>query len=241
MRSRREHQPYAWKTGQPALKQSRLACAPADPERIAALSEAWKPTLRPGLLGWLSAVNHKELGKRYIFTGFAFFVAGRHRGAADAHPAGVSRKHLSERGPVQPALQRPRHHDDVRVRRAHHARCRHLLRAANGRHTRRCVSQRPTRSATTPTCSRASCSGSACSAAFAPDGGWFAYTPLTEARFSPSYGMDIYTALITGTELSALIAASELIITIFKFRAPGHVAEPHAACSSGRCSSRRSW
>jgi cytochrome c oxidase subunit 1 len=35
----------------------------------------------------------------------------------------------------------------------------------------------------------------------APDGGWFAYTPLTSSRYSPSYGMDIYTALITGTEM----------------------------------------
>jgi len=54
-----------------------------------------------------------------------------------------------------------------------------------------------------------------------PDGGWFAYTPLTETRYSPSYGMDVYTAVITGTEVSALIAATELIVTTFKFRAPG--------------------
>lgn len=55
----------------------------------------------------------------------------------------------------------------------------------------------------------------------APDGGWFAYVPLTLTRYSPSYGMDIYSALITGTEISALIAATELIVTIFMFRAPG--------------------
>ena len=54
-----------------------------------------------------------------------------------------------------------------------------------------------------------------------PDGGWFAYVPLTLTRYSPSFGMDIYSALITGTEISALIAATELIVTIFKMRAPG--------------------
>ena len=26
-----------------------------------------------------------------------------------------------------------------------------------------------------------------------PDGGWFAYPPLTESRYSPSYGMDVWT------------------------------------------------
>lgn len=37
----------------------------------------------------------------------------------------------------------------------------------------------------------------------APDGGWFAYPPLTLTRYTPSYGNDIYAALITGTEISA--------------------------------------
>jgi cytochrome c oxidase subunit 1/cytochrome c oxidase subunit I+III len=54
-----------------------------------------------------------------------------------------------------------------------------------------------------------------------PDGGWFGYTPLTESRFSPSYGMDVYQQLINGTEIAALVAATELIVVIVKFRAPG--------------------
>ncbi len=55
----------------------------------------------------------------------------------------------------------------------------------------------------------------------APDGGWFAYTPLTEARYSPKMGMDIYAITVTMSEISALVAATELIVTIFKQRAPG--------------------
>jgi cytochrome c oxidase subunit I+III len=54
-----------------------------------------------------------------------------------------------------------------------------------------------------------------------PDGGWFAYVPLTLTRYSPSFGNDIYSALVTGSEISSLIAAAELIVTIFKERAPG--------------------
>ncbi len=37
---------------------------------------------KKGLYGWLSTVDHKEIGIRYIITAFAFLVAGR-RGGAD--------------------------------------------------------------------------------------------------------------------------------------------------------------
>jgi cytochrome c oxidase subunit I+III len=36
------------------------------------LSQIWRPLA--GLIGWLSAVNHKNIGRRYIVTGFLFFV-----------------------------------------------------------------------------------------------------------------------------------------------------------------------
>ena len=55
----------------------------------------------------------------------------------------------------------------------------------------------------------------------APDGGWFAYTPLTGPRYSPGIGIDFYATLLTFLELAALVAAVELIVTILKFRAPG--------------------
>lgn len=55
----------------------------------------------------------------------------------------------------------------------------------------------------------------------APDGGWFAYVPLTGPEYSPGLGIDFYTTLITFIEVAALVAAVELIITILKMRAPG--------------------
>lgn len=55
----------------------------------------------------------------------------------------------------------------------------------------------------------------------APDAGWFSYPPLSSASFSPGYGMDFYTTVITFMEISALVAAIELIATIFKCKAPG--------------------
>jgi cytochrome c oxidase subunit I+III len=55
----------------------------------------------------------------------------------------------------------------------------------------------------------------------APDGGWFAYVPLTNAEFSPGLGIDFYATLITFLEVAALVAAIELIVTILFMRAPG--------------------
>ena len=58
-------------------------------------------------------------------------------------------------------------------------------------------------------------------AGVAPNGGWFAYVPLTRKEFSPGVNLDLWATLITFLEFSALTAAVELIVTIFKFRVPG--------------------
>jgi cytochrome c oxidase subunit I+III len=69
-----------------------------------------------------------------------------------------------------------------------------------------------------------------------PDAGWFNYPPLSGAGFSPSAtdvtmtgigqfvagrGIDFYLIAVTMLEVAALVAAVELIVTMFKFRAPG--------------------
>jgi cytochrome c oxidase subunit I len=54
-----------------------------------------------------------------------------------------------------------------------------------------------------------------------PDAGWFAYVPLSGPEFSPGKRVDIWAQMITFTEISALAVAVNLIVTIFKHRAPG--------------------
>jgi cytochrome c oxidase subunit I+III len=54
-----------------------------------------------------------------------------------------------------------------------------------------------------------------------PDAGWFSYVPLAGPEFSPGKRADIWAQLITFTELSGLAVAVNLIVTIFKHRAPG--------------------
>lgn len=54
-----------------------------------------------------------------------------------------------------------------------------------------------------------------------PDNGWFSYVPLSGPEYSPGKRADVWAQLITFTEVSALVVAVELTVTIFKLRAPG--------------------
>ncbi|PYP90325.1 MAG: cytochrome c oxidase subunit I [Blastocatellia bacterium AA13] len=54
-----------------------------------------------------------------------------------------------------------------------------------------------------------------------PDTGWFSYVPLSGPDFAPGKRVDIWAQMITFTEIAALVAAVEIIVTAFKMRAPG--------------------
>ena len=54
-----------------------------------------------------------------------------------------------------------------------------------------------------------------------PDAAWFNYVPLSSKEYSPGIGIDIWTTAITFMEIATLVAAVEMIVTIFKERAPG--------------------
>jgi cytochrome c oxidase subunit I+III len=55
----------------------------------------------------------------------------------------------------------------------------------------------------------------------APDGGWFAYAPLSSREFSPGLGLDFWDIGLSVAEVSAIGAAAELSIGILRMRAPG--------------------
>ena len=54
-----------------------------------------------------------------------------------------------------------------------------------------------------------------------PDGGWFAYVPLTSKEFSPGLGLDFWDIGLSVAEVAAIGAAAELIVGILRIRAPG--------------------
>ncbi|MDQ3995812.1 MAG: cytochrome c oxidase subunit I [Gemmatimonadota bacterium] len=54
-----------------------------------------------------------------------------------------------------------------------------------------------------------------------PETGWFSYVPLAGPQYSPGKRSDIWAQVITFSEIAALVAAVEIIVTVFKLRAPG--------------------
>src|SRR5688572_12790491 len=55
----------------------------------------------------------------------------------------------------------------------------------------------------------------------APEGGWFAYVPLSNREFMPGLGMDFWDIGLIVAEIAALGAAAEILVAIFRMRAPG--------------------
>ncbi|WP_438025256.1 cytochrome c oxidase subunit I [Sorangium sp. So ce233] len=58
-------------------------------------------------------------------------------------------------------------------------------------------------------------------AGVAPDSGWFNYPPLSGPGYAPGVNIDYWVTMITFLEVAALVAAVELVVTILKQRAPG--------------------
>jgi cytochrome c oxidase subunit I len=55
----------------------------------------------------------------------------------------------------------------------------------------------------------------------APDGGWFAYAPLTSAAYAPGLGLDFYVLAVLFLTVSTTVGAANFVVTIFRLRAPG--------------------
>jgi cytochrome c oxidase subunit I len=53
------------------------------------------------------------------------------------------------------------------------------------------------------------------------DTGWFSYVPLSGPEYSPGKRVDMWAQMITFTEVAALAVSVEIIVTVLKQRAPG--------------------
>ncbi len=190
----------------------------AQQEAVSTLEETWRRP--PGFVGWLIAVNHRTIGLRYIATGLFFFVLA---GLA----ALLMRIQL-----MFPASQFLDHNAYNQLFTMHGTAMMFLFAVPimEGVGIYFVPLMLGARDMAFP---RLNAFGYYTyllaglvlwgSLLFnsAPDGGWFAYVPLTNNEFSPGAGTDFYLTLITFREVAALVAAVELIVTIFKQRAPG--------------------
>jgi cytochrome c oxidase subunit I+III len=184
----------------------------------AALEQTWKTP--SGLWGMLATVDHKIIGRRYIFTAFIFLALG---GVLSI----LMRIQLAQ--PEARVLGPDRYNQIFTMHGANmmflfavpvmEAMAVYLVPLMVG-----------TRNIAFPRLNAFSywmflAGGTLLWVAFAldmgPDVGWFAYVPLSGPQYAAGKRADIWAQMITFTEVSALAVAVEIVVTVFKQRAPG--------------------
>jgi len=183
-----------------------------------ALAGAWGD--KPGLVGWLSTVDHKRVGVRFIVTAFGFFVAAGVLAAIMRWQLARPDNHL-----VGPDLYN-------QLFTMHGTTMMFLfavpMMLAVGVYFVPLVVG--TRNIAFPRMNAFAYyiylfGGLMLYAAFlldtGPDAGWFSYTPLAGPQYSAGKRVDFWAQLVTFTEISSLLVAIQLITTVLKLRAPG--------------------
>src|SRR3954468_10551418 len=184
----------------------------------AALELTWAD--KPGLWGWLTAVDHKTIAKRYIVTAFAMFLAGGLEAATMrlqlAHPGGT--------------ILGPDRYNQVFTTHGTTMMFLFAVPIMNALGLYLVPLMVGARNVAFP---RLNAFGyytylvgvvflyAAFFTGGAPDAGWFSYVPLSEKPFSGGHRIDVWAQLVTFTEIAALTAAVNIIVTTFKMRAPG--------------------
>src|SRR3954454_6703937 len=191
---------------------------PAEPS-IDRLDRIWKE--RPGVMGWLTTVDHKRIGIMFLFTSLAFFAAG-------GVEALLIRTQLLT--PDNTVLG-PNGFDQAMTIHGVTMIFLFVVPISIGAFGNYLVPLMiGARDMAFPRLNALSYWIFLASGIFmyvgvfsgnAPTAGWFDYVPLAERTFSPGPGIDFYALGLIFTGLSSTATAINLIVTIFKLRAPG--------------------
>jgi cytochrome c oxidase subunit I+III len=189
-----------------------------DSATAAGLKALWET--EPGIKGWLSTVDHKEIGIRYIVTAFAFLIAG-------GVEALIFRLQLA--GPELHLLS-PEQYDQLFTMHG----VTMILWYAFPVLTGFSVFLQPlllgTRDMAFPRLNAFTYwvflfSGIFLYVGFAlgmtPNAGWFNYTPLASRSFNPGFGIDFYALANILLGISTTLGSINFIVTILRERAPG--------------------
>jgi len=182
------------------------------------LSETWGD--KPGLIGWLTTVDHKRVGKRYIMTAMAFMLLG-------GILALLMRLQLAR--PDSGLITADRY-DQIFTMHGSTMMFLFAVPVMEAFGVYLVPLMVGTRAISFPRLNAFSYwlylfGGIMVWVAFlrdvGPDVGWFSYTPLAGPEFSPGKRADFWAQLITFTEVAALAVAVEIVATVLKQRAPG--------------------
>jgi cytochrome c oxidase subunit I+III len=188
------------------------------PEALALLDRTWASP--SGFIGWFSHVNHRSIGRRFIVTAFVFFLIAGLEALVIRLQLAVPENQL-----VDP--------DTYRQLFTMHGTTMMFFFAVpmmEGFAMYLVPLMIGTRDMAFPRLNAFGyyvylIAGIVLHVAFAlgmaPDAGWFNYLPLGGKAFEPGIRIDFWATMITFIEVAALVAAVELIVTIFKQRAVG--------------------
>jgi cytochrome c oxidase subunit I len=188
-------------------------------ERVDRLERIWAE--RPGLLGWLTTLDHKRIGLLYFFTSLAFFGAG-------GVEALLMRAQLAS--PNADVLS-PEAYDQAMTMHGLTMIFLFVIPMTTGAFGNYLVPLMiGSRDMAFP---RMNALGfwlflgsgifiySSVFAGMAPDAGWFNYVPLAQRRFDPGLNIDFYTLGLIFNGISSTVVSINFVATIFKLRAPG--------------------
>jgi cytochrome c oxidase subunit 1/cytochrome c oxidase subunit I+III len=193
--------------------------APPVEEHADLLDRIWEE--RPGVLGWLTTVDHKRIGLLFFFTSLAFFAAG-------GVEALVIRTQLA--GPDQ-RLVGPQTFDELMTMHGTTMIFLFVVPMGLGAFGNYLVPlMLGARDLAFPRLNALSYWIFLASGLFiytglfigqGPDQGWFSYVPLALKQYDPSLGPDFYALGLIFNGLSTTATGINLVTTIFKLRAPG--------------------
>ncbi|MDB5515574.1 MAG: ctaD [Tardiphaga sp.] len=187
-------------------------------ELEAVLAETWKTP--SGIWDALATVDHKVIGRRYIFTAFVFLALG-------GILAALMRLQLAQ---PEARLIGPDRYNQIFTMHGANMMFLFAVPVMEAMAVYLVPLMVGTRNIAFPRLNAFSywiylAGGALLWIAFAldmgPDVGWFAYVPLSGPQYAAGKRADIWAQMITFTEVSALAVAVEIVVTIFKQRAPG--------------------
>jgi len=191
--------------------------APGSAE-AAALEEIWKT--KPGLFGWFSSVDHKEIGKRYLVTAFLFLLIG-------GIEALVMRVQLAR--PNQ-ALLTPEQYNQLFTMHGVTMIFLYALPVLSGFSNFLWPLLLGSRDMAFPKLNALSYwvflfAGVFLYASFplgqAPDAGWFNYVPMASLTYDPGPNIDVYALGMIFLGLSTTVGSINFVVSLFRTRAPG--------------------
>jgi len=192
---------------------------PAARRHLDRLERIW--TERPGLVGWLTTVDHKRIGLLYFFTSLAFFVVG-------GIEAILIRTQLI--GPNSDVLT-PEAFQQLMTMHGITMIFLFVVPMSTGAFGNYLLPLMiGARDLAFPRLNAFSYWVFLASGIFiyvslalgsAPNAGWFDYVPLASKEYTPGANIDFYTLGLMFTGIATTATAINFIVTIFKLRAPG--------------------